>query len=97
MIRIVKMTFNPSNVEQFLENFNHVKDKIRAVEGVNHLELLHDKNQSNILFTYSIWESEEYLMNYRNSDLFKSVWAKTKPLFSENAEAWSVDSIVKLN
>jgi len=96
MIRIVKMTFDPSKVEEFLTNFNQVKAKIRGFEGVQHLELFNDKNNANIYFTYSVWEDESYLEKYRHSDLFKGVWAKTKPLFIEKAEAWSVDSVVKL-
>lgn len=97
MIRIVKMTFNPDKVDEFLENFNENRQHIRNFEGVEHLELLNDKNDSNIYFTYSIWKSPEYLEKYRHSDLFKAVWAKTKPLFIEKAEAWSVDSLVKLD
>ena len=97
MIRIVKMTFDPDKVDQFLEDFDQVKEHIRNFEGVNHLELLRDKNHSNILFTYSIWESEAHLERYRNSVLFKSVWANTKPYFIKSAEAWSVDSLVKLD
>ena len=73
MIRIVKMTFDPEKVNEFLANFEEVKHKIRAFDGVKHLELLNDKNKSNIYFTYSIWESEDHLNNYRHSDLFKSV------------------------
>jgi heme-degrading monooxygenase HmoA len=96
MIRIVKMTFDPSKVDEFLNNFNQVKEKIRGFDGVEHLELLNDKTNSNIYFTYSIWKDESYLEKYRHSDLFKSVWAVTKPLFIEKAEAWSVDSLVKL-
>jgi len=96
MIRIVKMTFDPAKVDEFLTNFEEVKEQIRAFEGVEHLELLNDKNNSNIYFTYSIWKSDEYLEKYRHSDLFKTVWAKTKPLFIEKAEAWSVEQIVKL-
>ncbi len=96
MIRIVKMTFDPSKVDEFLNNFNQVKEKIRAFEGVEHLELLNDKNNSNIYFTYSIWKDDSFLEKYRQSELFKSVWAVTKPLFIEKAEAWSVNSLVKL-
>ena len=40
---------------------------------------------------------QEDLEKYKNSSLFKAVWAKTKPLFIEKAEAWSVDSIIKLD
>jgi len=96
MIRIVKMTFSPENVDAFLENFNENKTHIRNFEGVEHLELLRDKNNPNIFFTYSYWKSEEYLEKYRVSDLFKGVWKKTKPLFSADAEAWSVDSIYNI-
>ncbi|MGE0561986.1 MAG: putative quinol monooxygenase [Flavobacteriales bacterium] len=97
MIRIVKMTFAPENVDAFLKNFNENKTLIRNFDGVEHLELFRDKNNPNIFFTYSYWKSEEYLEKYRVSDLFKSVWAKTKPLFSADAEAWSVDSIYNVN
>ncbi len=97
MIRIVKMTFDPDKINVFLKNFNENKEHIRNFDGVEKLELLNDKNTPNIFFTYSIWKSEEYLDQYRNSDLFKSVWSKTKPLFIEKAEAWSVDSMIKLD
>jgi autoinducer 2-degrading protein len=96
MIRIVKMTFKPEKVNEFLANFKKVKEQIRAFDGVEHLELLNDRNHANIYFTYSIWKSDKQLEKYRNSDLFKSVWALTKPMFIEKAEAWSVDSITKL-
>ena len=96
MIRIVKMTFDPERVNEFLTNFEEVKQQIRTFEGVKHLELLNDKNKPNIYFTYSIWESEEHLNNYRHSDLFKSVWAVTKPMFIEKAEAWSIEKVISL-
>lgn len=96
MIRIVKMTFRTENVEAFLKNFNANKHHIRNFEGVEHLELLRDKNNPNIFFTYSYWKSEEYLEKYRVSDLFKSVWANTKPLFSAPAEAWTLDSLYNI-
>ncbi|NQX97969.1 MAG: hypothetical protein HRT73_08835, partial [Flavobacteriales bacterium] len=32
MIRIVKMTFDPTKVDEFLNNFNQVKDKIRSFD-----------------------------------------------------------------
>ncbi len=95
MIRIVKMTFDPEKVNEFLANFEEVKHQIRAFDGVQHLELLNDKNKPNIYFTYSIWESEEHLNAYRHSDLFQSVWAVTKPMFIEKADAWSLDSMSK--
>lgn len=96
MIRIVKLTLQEECVAEFLANFNKQKTHIRAFDGVQHLELLNDKNNPNIFFTYSIWESEQHLENYRNSELFKSIWSVTKPMFSAKAEAWSTESLERL-
>lgn len=92
-VRIVKMTFDSSKTEEFLENFNKNKQKIRNSNGCRLLELYRDKNNPAIFFTYSYWKSEEDLNTYRNSDLFKNVWAKTKVLFKEKPEAWSLDKV----
>ena len=91
IIRIVKMTFIPEKVNDFLEIFNASKHLIRNFEGCSHLELLNDINSPNIFFTYSYWQSENALNNYRNSELFGSVWKKTKILFAAKTEAWSVE------
>lgn len=96
IIRIVKMTFQPEKVNEFLEIFNASKQLIRNMPGCGHLELLNDVNQSNIFFTYSYWDSETDLTNYRNSEVFSTVWSKTKILFSAKADAWSVEQKVVL-
>lgn len=90
IIRIVKMTFQPDEVVNFLKIFNSSKQYIRNMEGCTHLELLNDINTPNIFFTYSHWLTENDLNNYRKSELFKSVWGKTKILFCAKPEAWSV-------
>ncbi len=90
LVRIVKLSFDPSKIDAFLENFNKNKHNIRNFEGCRLLELYKDKKDSNIFFSYSYWESETHLENYRNSELFKNVWAKTKILFNNKPEAWSV-------
>lgn len=94
-IRIVKMGFNPENIEAFLENFEANKSKIRNFEGCRFLELYRDKNNTNQFFTYSYWEDESALENYRNSNLFKGLWADTKVFFNQKPEAWSVDKIAE--
>ena len=90
------MSFEPSKIDEFLANFELNKNKIRNFEGCEFLELYRDQNNTNIFFTYSYWNSKEDLENYRHSDLFKSVWAKTKPLFNKKPEAWSVDKLQSL-
>ncbi|MCE9539496.1 MAG: antibiotic biosynthesis monooxygenase [Bacteroidetes bacterium] len=93
IIRIVKMTFKPDKVADFSKIFDESKQYIRNMEGCSHLELFNDINSPTIFFTYSHWQSENDLNNYRNSELFKGVWGKTKILFAAKAEAWSVKSL----
>ena len=91
--RIVKMEFKSEEIKTFLSNFETVKSKIRSFPGCKFLELYRDKNNTDIFFTYSRWEQESDLENYRNSALFKGVWATTKPMFRSKAQAWSVDTL----
>ena len=86
LVRIVKMRFQEDKIEAFLENF----------EGNRLLELYQDKNDLRIFFTYSYWEKESDLENYRKSELFGKVWKFTKALFSDKPEAWSVDKLESL-
>ena len=96
-VRIVKMSFHEEKIPDFLENFESVKDKIRNADGNRFLELYQDKNNKCIFFTYSYWETEQDLENYRKSELFNKVWDFTKKLFNAKPEAWSVDKLVTLN
>ena len=95
-VRIVKMSFHKENIPIFLENFDLMKEKIRNAEGNGLLELYQDKNNPCIFFTYSFWETENDLENYRKSALFDEVWSFTKRLFNDKPEAWSVDKLVSL-
>lgn len=88
------MTFKPDSVTDFLKIFDASKLYIRNMEGCTHLELLNDISSPTIFFTYSHWETENDLNNYRNSELFEGVWGKTKILFAAKAEAWSVKSLM---
>lgn len=96
LIRIVKMTFSADKTEEFQARFHIIKEKIMEFEGCELLELYRDKSDPNIFFTYSYWQSEEDLNQYRNSDFFKEVWGHTKKMFTKKPEAWSVDKIVSL-
>lgn len=94
--RIVKLGFKTEHVETFKQIFEESKLKIRGFEGCQHLELLQGATDPSVFFTYSYWENEEALNNYRHSPLFKSTWAKTKILFNQKPEAWSTYSLDQL-
>ncbi|UII24376.1 antibiotic biosynthesis monooxygenase [Fulvivirga ligni] len=96
LIRIVRMTFKPESVETFLEVFNSSKNKIRSFPGCKHLELQRDYHNPNVYATYSHWEDDQALENYRHSELFKGVWAQTKIHFDDKPIAFSHKVVEKL-
>ncbi len=96
LVRIVKLTIKKENIASFEQIFEETKGFIRNFEGCLFLELYQDRNDPSIFFTYSQWEKEENLELYRASDFFKNVWGKTKLLFAQKPEAWSVNKIQTL-
>lgn len=88
--RIVKMTFIPEKVNDFIKVFEESKEYIRSYPGCIQMQLLKDINHHNIYYTYSHWESEEALNHYRNSSRFREIWANTKVNFQSKAEATSL-------
>jgi len=96
LVRIVRMTFRPDRLDAFLALFRASAPHIRAFPGCRHLALLEDAHYPNILTTYSLWESAEALERYRHSDLFRSTWAETKPLFAAPPIAHSHHTLVEV-
>jgi quinol monooxygenase YgiN len=97
IVRIVKLTFKKENIASFEQLFEETKDRIRKFKGCKKLELYQSTEVPGIFFTYSHWNSENDLQAYRQSEFFKKVWGKTKKLFKDKPQAWSLNQIQKLN
>ncbi len=91
--RLVKLTFQSDKTDDFLTIFEDSKYFILQSKGCQHLELLRDCESPNVFFTLSFWDDETALNAYRNSELFKQTWAKTKILFSDKAQAWTTTRV----
>ena len=90
ILRIVKMSFQPEKTGEFLAIFNTNYQKISGFNGCCEVRLLNDTKDSSVFMTYSIWNSANDLEAYRQSDLFNTVWSKTKLLFKDKPMAWSI-------
>ena len=93
LIRIVRMTFRPDAVPAFLNIFASSQPKIAAQPGCRSVRLWRDAADPHALATYSIWESEAALNNYRRSALFGAVWPRTKALFAAPAQTFSFEEL----
>lgn len=82
LLRTVRMTFRPDAVPAFHALFQASRAQIAAQPGCQSLALWQDPRYPNVLTTVSLWESASALDAYRASDLFRSTWARTKPLFA---------------
>ena len=87
--RIVKLTFQEDKMDEFLAFFETIKFQVNSFPGCGGMKLLRDKNHPNIVLTYSNWESEDSLNNYRDSEVFGKVWPTIKPWFTARPEAWT--------
>lgn len=92
MIRIVKLTFEENKITEFLTFFDSIKHIVNNFPGCNGMKLLQDIHNPAIIMTYSLWEGEQDLENYRVSPEFQRIWGTIKPWFATKAEAWSVDA-----
>lgn len=84
------MAFKPEMTQEFLSVFNESKSQIAQFPGCLALSLYQDIHLENVFYTVSIWENENSLENYRNSELFRTTWLKTKILFHEKPLAFSL-------
>ncbi|UPL50090.1 putative quinol monooxygenase [Hymenobacter sublimis] len=93
LIRIVRMTFTPEAVPEFLQIFRDSEPLIRQMLGCRFLELWQDAEQPNVFCTHSHWDSADALNAYRGSELFGQVWPATKRLFAAAPVAFSVHRV----
>lgn len=92
LIRIVKLTIHPDKIDEFKSIYEANMMLIKGMEGCEKLELLQEKGRySNVVMTYSYWQSEDNLTAYRDSELFLKIWKTVKPLFCAKPEAWSME------
>jgi hypothetical protein len=96
IVRVVQMHFKADCVADFKTMFDEVKEGIRHQPGCSLLELYQDKVDEQRFYTYSYWDNEDSLNNYRKSALFQVVWPKTKAMFDQKPVAHSLHKIHSL-
>lgn len=89
------MGFKAEHCSDFEVFTAEIRPTILSFDGCRHMHVWRDINSPNTYFTYSVWDSEEHLNRYRESDFFKKTWAQTKQWFSERPAAWSVEQITE--
>lgn len=89
LIRIVRLTLDPAQVDAFQTHFGEVAPRIRQFEGCEHLELWADAAYPNVMMTHSHWLDDGALQAYRSSEVFRTAWQVVKPMFAARPQAFS--------
>lgn len=89
VIRIVKLTFKAEHVDDFLHYFETIKHQVNSFEGCLGMQLIQDIHNPHVITTYSHWENESALDNYRYSETFNHIWPSIKIWFGARPEAWT--------
>ena len=98
IVRVVRMEFKTEHIDDFKNLFENKKEKIRTFPGCEYLELIQGLDaHSNVFLTYSHWQTEKDLENYRYSELFQATWKETKAMFSAKPSAISTHRLHKLS
>jgi|SRR5690554_411182 len=93
IIRIVELNIQRDELVKAGSLLEEVSSKVRSMNGCSHLHILEDMHQAGHITTYSHWESEQHLNDYRKSVIFRNFWGAIKPLFASPARAWSSESL----
>lgn len=96
MIRIVRLSFKHEHVNDFKQLFEERKLRIKNFEGCSLLELWQDHHIPSVFYTYSIWQDEDHLEDYRLSAFFEDTWFTVKQWFLEKPMAFSADKLMEV-
>ncbi len=94
--RIVELQIQAEQIGAAKKLLEDVAPKVRNMPGCRRLEIMFDIHRKGRVTTYSYWESETNLNEYRDSDVFLVFWKAIKPMFSEKARAWSSEHFIVL-
>jgi quinol monooxygenase YgiN len=95
IIRKVDLEINKENLKAFENIFTERNPSLNNVEGCHRVELVKHPDVEYGYSTISLWDSEEALSDYRNSDYFNQTWKMLKPLFASKAKAITYNLVAK--
>ena len=91
--RIVKLSIKKNHINDFAAFAEKIKTTIQGFDGCNELKILQNNYNPEIFMTYSIWDNEAALNEYRKSDFFRNIWPKAKLWFSAKPKAETYSTV----
>lgn len=93
LFRLVRMRFQPDQVETFLHLYAAAASTIASQPGCLSVQLVRQMDDPASFATWSVWESVEALDRYRASPFFVQFWPQVKALFRAPPEVVSFKGV----
>lgn len=91
ILRIVKIKIDEVKIDTFKLFMKNLRNEKLRLKGCLHFDYFHEKKNKNIYYTYTIWENEKHLNQYKKSELFKKVISTLNSLSIEEPRAWTIE------
>jgi len=89
------MKFREEEVDNFLNAFKSVEHHIRNFNGCKGLQLLQQTDDPLPFSLIACGIQKKAYITTVFSELFKNTWAKTRILFADKPEAWSLSEVIQ--
>ena len=92
--RVVRLTLkDDASINAFQEIYRSRNPFTKGVKGCREVKVLKDVDHDDVYYTFSIWDSNEDLEAYRQSNYFAETWPMVKAQLAKRAEAFSMTEI----
>lgn len=91
--RITKFQVKPELSEEFESFVHQFKDELMSTEGCRHFDILKDKENNKQLFMFMIWQEDDFLDQFRQSDLNKLLVGKLNYFSEKEPSSWTVETV----
>jgi quinol monooxygenase YgiN len=91
--RIIKFKIDPVNTDDFKQFIALIRKDFSSIKGCKNIEILNDKEDKDVYFMYTIWETESMLNKYRKSELNKTLWTNLNQWSVKEPQAWTVENV----
>lgn len=89
--RIVRLTVKDTAASEAFQEIYRSRNPFKnGVKGCRDVKVMKDVNDENVYYTVSIWDHNDDLEAYRESEYFAETWPMVKAQLSKRAEAFSM-------
>ncbi len=93
ILRVVKMKVDLRKIDAFKLFMDNLHDEKLRLAGCLHFDYFNERQNPSIYYSYTIWEHEKYLKQYKKTEFSKEVLQTLRDLCVEEPQAWTIQNV----